>query len=92
MNKKILIAYFSCSGVTKSVAKTLAKAINADLYEIAPKQPYMSADLNWMYKSSRSSVEMRDSSSRPEIAGRVENMQSYDAVFVGFPGGTSRRR
>lgn len=85
MNKKILIAYFSCSGVTKSVAKTLAKAINADLYEIAPKQPYMSADLNWMDKSSRSSVEMRDSSSRPEIAGRVENMQSYDAVFLGFP-------
>ncbi len=85
MDKKALVAYFSCSGVTKGVAETLADAAGADLYEIKPEVPYTSADLNWMDKKSRSTVEMKDPSSRPAIAGKVSNMSEYDIVFVGFP-------
>ena len=83
--KKKLVAYFSASGQTKKLAQTLAEAVGADLYEIVPEQPYTSADLNWNQSSSRSSVEMKDSSSRPAIAGEVENMDQYDTVLVGFP-------
>ncbi|RHV66538.1 flavodoxin [Clostridium sp. OM02-18AC] len=82
---KSLVAYFSASGVTGKVAEVLAKAAGADLHEIKPAVPYTSADLNWMDKKSRSSVEMADSSSRPEIANKVEHMDQYDTVFVGFP-------
>lgn len=82
---KALVAYFSASGVTKRAAEALAKAAEADLYEIKPAVPYTDADLNWMNKKSRSSVEMADPSSRPEIANNVENMDQYDTVFVGFP-------
>ena len=82
---KTLVAYFSASGVTAKVAEKLSKAINADLYEIAPEDPYTKADLNWMNKKSRSSVEMNDRSSRPAIGNKVENMDQYDTVFVGFP-------
>ena len=82
---KSLVAYFSASGVTGKVAEVLAKAAGADLHEIKPAVPYTSADLNWMDKKSRSSVEMADPSSRPEIANKVENMDQYDTVFVGFP-------
>ena len=82
---KKLVAYFSASGVTKGVAEKLAKVENADLYEIIPKEPYTEADLNWMDKNSRSSIEMKDHSSRPEINGRLENMEEYDIVYVGFP-------
>lgn len=82
---KTLVAYFSASGVTAKVAEKLSKAINADLYEIAPEDPYTKADLNWMNKKSRSSVEMNDRSSRPAIGNKVENMEQYDTVFVGFP-------
>ena len=82
---KVLVAYFSASGVTAKVAEKLSKAINADLYEIAPEDPYAKADLNWMNKKSRSSVEMNDRSSRPAIGNKVENMDQYDTVFVGFP-------
>jgi flavodoxin len=85
MSKKILVACFSASGTTKKVGEKLAKAVNGDFYEIVPKQPYTKADLNWMNKNSRSSVEMNDPSSRPEIADRVENIEQYDVVFVGFP-------
>ncbi len=85
MNKKALVAYFSCSGVTKGVAETLAGAAGADLYEIKPEVPYTAADLNWMDKKSRSSVEMKDPFSRPAILGKVSNMSDYDVVFVGFP-------
>ena len=84
MSKK-LVAYFSCSGVTRSVAQALADAAGADLYEITPAQPYTSADLNWMDSSSRSTREMKDASSRPAIAGQVKNMEDYDTVFIGFP-------
>lgn len=82
---KALVAYFSASGVTERVAANLAKAIGADLYEIAPEVPYTKADLNWMNKKSRSTVEMEDRSCRPAIGTKVENMEQYDTVFVGFP-------
>lgn len=82
---KSLVAYFSASGVTKRAAEVLAKAAEADLHEIKPAVPYTDADLNWMNKKSRSSIEMADPSFRPEIANKVENMDQYDTVFVGFP-------
>ena len=84
MSKK-LVAYFSASGTTKEAAKRLAKAAGADLFEIRPAIPYTSADLNWMDKKSRSSVEMNDPDSRPEIAETMPNMADYDTVFIGFP-------
>ena len=82
---KVLVAYFSASGVTGQVAERLASAIGADLFEIRPEVPYTSADLDWRNKRSRSSVEMGDASSRPAIASQVEDMAAYDVVFVGFP-------
>lgn len=84
MGKK-LVAYFSASGVTKKTAERLAKAAGADLFEIKPVKPYTSADLDWMDKKSRSSVEMNDPDSRPEIADTLSNMADYDTVFLGFP-------
>ena len=84
MSKK-LVAYFSASGTTKKAAERLAKAAGADLFEIKPAIPYTGADLNWMDKKSRSSVEMNDSDSRPEIAETLPNMADYDTVFIGFP-------
>ena len=84
MSKK-LVAYFSASGTTKKAAERLAKAAGADLFEIKPVVPYTSADLNWMDKKSRSSVEMNDPDSRPEIAETMPNMADYDTVFIGFP-------
>ena len=82
---KTLVAYFSASGVTARVAEKLASAAGADLFEIAPAEPYTKADLDWTNKQSRSSVEMNDRSCRPAIATQVENMSQYDTVFVGFP-------
>ena len=83
--QKVLVAYFSCSGVTKKLAQTLAGVVKGELYEITPAQPYTAADLNWQDKNSRSSVEMRDKSSRPAISGSVKDFAQYDTVFVGFP-------
>ena len=85
MSKKILVAYFSASGVTAKAAWKLSEAIGADLHEIKPEVPYSSADLNWMDKKSRSSMEMNDPSSRPAIAEKLPDMKKYDVVFVGFP-------
>lgn len=85
MSKKMLVAYFSASGVTAKAAKKLAEVAGADLFEIRPAVPYTSADLNWMDKKSRSSVEMNDPAFRPAIAGKMEGMEQYDVVFVGFP-------
>ena len=82
---KTLVAYFSASGTTAKVAKKMAEAIGADLFEIKPETPYSGADLNWQNKNSRSSVEMNDRSSRPAIAVKVADMPQYDVVFVGFP-------
>ena len=82
---KKLVAYFSASGVTKSLAERIANIAGADIFEIKPEVPYTKADLNWMDKKSRSSVEMNDPTSRPKIAEKLNNMDEYDVVFVGFP-------
>ena len=83
MSKK-LVAYFSASGVTKSVAERIAKVANADLFEIKPTMPYTNADLDWRDKTSRSSVEMSNPDSRPKIANKLDNMADYDTVLIGF--------
>lgn len=80
-----LVAYFSASGVTKEVAQNLAKAAKADIFEIEPKEPYTEADLNWMDKNSRSSVEMNDKNFRPEIVEKDLDTDDYDTIFLGFP-------
>lgn len=84
MSRK-LVAYFSASGVTAKVAEKLSEAIDADLYAIEPEVPYTKADLDWMDKKSRSTIEMNNPASRPAIAGKRDNMNDYDTVFVGFP-------
>lgn len=84
MSKK-LVAYFSASGRTASLAQKLSQAAGADLYEIKPAVPYTSADLNWQNKQSRSSVEMSDKSSRPALADKNADIAAYDTVYVGFP-------
>ena len=83
--KKILVAYFSASGETAKLAKTIAGVVDGDLFEIAPKVPYTAADLDWMDKGSRSTTEMNDDNSRPAIASKLTDMAQYDTVFVGFP-------
>lgn len=80
-----IVAYFSASGVTAKLAKSLAQVTGADLHEIQPAEPYSSADLDWTNKKSRSSVEMNDPSYRPAIGNQVADMEQYDTVFVGFP-------
>lgn len=82
---KNLVAYFSASGTTKKVAEHLSKVLQADLFEISPQKPYTRADLNWMDKKSRSSLEMADKSSRPEIVQKSLNTSKYAVVFLGFP-------
>lgn len=84
MSKK-LVAYFSAQGTTAGVAKKLAAACGADLYEIKPETPYSSADLNWNDKNSRSSVEMRDTAFRPAIVNTDAHVADYDVIFIGFP-------
>lgn len=84
MSKK-LVAYFSASGTTAAVARILAEAAEADLYEIKPQAPYTRADLNWQDKKSRSSVEMNDKSFRPPLADRDAHIKDYDTIFLGFP-------
>lgn len=82
---KALVAYFSASGTTARVAQRLAHATGASLFEIVPEVPYTAADVDWRDKASRSSREMSDRASRPAIASHVDDMASYDVVFVGFP-------
>ena len=82
---KTLIVYFSATGNTKAAAQQLAKEFNADLYEIMPEEPYTSADLDWRDKTSRSTIEMKDKSSRPEMAGTDFAIGAYDVIFLGFP-------
>ncbi|MGI5078381.1 flavodoxin [Treponema maltophilum] len=84
MSKK-LVAFFSASGVTAQAARSLADAAGADLYEIKPAVPYTNADLDWMNKKSRSSIEMNDKASRPAIADTDAHVADYDVVFIGFP-------
>ena len=82
---KVLVAYFSATGTTAKVAERLAAVTGADLFEIKPLAAYTDEDLDWRNKESRSSVEMADKNTRPEIASKVENMADYDIIFVGFP-------
>lgn len=84
-SQNVLVAYFSCSGTTRRMAEKLAAATGADLYEIVPERPYTAADLDWKNRMSRTSVEMRDPSSRPAIAGSLLDMRNYEIVFLGFP-------
>ena len=84
MSKK-LVAYFSASGVTAKVADMLADAVGADIYEIRPEVPYTKADLNWMDKKSRSTIEMNDKTIRPAIADKNAKVAQYDTIFLGFP-------
>lgn len=84
MSKK-LTAYFSASGITANIAEMLADAADTDLFEIKPEIPYSAADLDWRNSKSRSSIEMKDKSSRPEIAEKCGNMDDYDTIFLGFP-------
>lgn len=84
MSKK-LVAYFSASGKTAKVADMLADAVGADIYEIRPEVPYTKADLNWMNKKSRSSIEMNDKAFRPAIADKNAKIDQYDTIFLGFP-------
>lgn len=83
--KKTLVAYFSASGTTKAAAEKLAAVTGSDLYEIKPSVPYTDADLNWQNQRSRSSVEMNDPSSRPELADKNADIGDYDKIFLGFP-------
>ena len=84
MSKK-LVAYFSASGVTAKYAEKLSEITGADLFEIKPSIKYTDADLDWMDKNSRSTVEMKNPDSRPEIAEKLSDMEQYDTIFVGFP-------
>ncbi len=82
---KTLVAYFSCTGTTQGVAQTIAEALGADLFEIIPAEPYSDEDLNYHDDNSRSTREQNDPSVRPEIASRIEDLNQYDVIFVGFP-------
>lgn len=81
----ILVAYFSASGVTKAVAEKVAAVAGADIFEIVPKQIYTTADLDWQDDNSRSTLEMNDSTCRPEIASTIDDISKYSLIFVGFP-------
>ena len=81
---KILVSYFSASGRTKKVAEKVASAVNGVLFEITPKKKYTEADLDWMNKESRSSIEMNNNV-KPEIANKVSNLEEYDTICLAFP-------
>ena len=85
MANRILVAVFSASGVTKRVGQEIARICGGDFYEIRPKEPYTDADLNWMDRRSRSTLEMKDPAARPELQGALPDMDSYDTLIVGFP-------
>lgn len=82
---KTLVAYFSCSGETKKVAIGISKLVNGDIYEIEPEIPYTSNDLDWQDKKSRSTIEMEDKDSRPKIKNKLDNMDEYSTIYLGFP-------
>lgn len=82
---KVLVAYFSATGNTRRAAEDLAKAMGGDLYEITPETPYTVEDLDWRDSSSRSTLEMKDLSSRPAIKSGKLDVADYDVIFVGFP-------
>lgn len=81
----ILVACFSATGTTLNIAQTIAKAAEADFFQIIPEQPYTKADLDWMDRNSRSSVEMKDSKFRPQIKDQELSLENYDVIYLGFP-------
>ena len=85
MEGKKLIAYFSCTGKTKTVSEKLSKLLNSDIYEIIPKEKYTDSDLNWNNKKSRSSIEMADPKSRVELKDKNLNINDYNIIYLGFP-------
>ena len=84
-DKKILVAYFSCTGTTKTLAENAAEVLNADLYAITPKIPYTEEDLNWHDETTRATVEQRDESVRPELMETDANFDQYDTIVIAFP-------
>ena len=82
---KILVSYFSASGVTKKIAEKITNAVSGDLFEIEPVEKYTPEDLDWTNKQSRSSVEMNDKSFRPAVLNKVSNISEYDTIVIGFP-------
>lgn len=84
-NKKVLVAYFSATGTTEGLAKRLAIVTEGDLFKIIPEEPYTADDLNWQNSKSRSSIEMQDRKCRPAISSKLDNINDYDVIFVGFP-------
>lgn len=82
---KTLVTYFSAGGLTAGVAKEIADILKADLFEIKPLTPYTAEDLDWTNDKSRSSIEMKDEDSRPEIAEKLKNIDGYDTIYLGFP-------
>ena len=82
---KVLVTYFSASGVTKNVAEKIASIINGDLFEIESKEKYTDADLDWTNKQSRSSLEMKNKSFRPEMKENSLDISKYDIILIGFP-------
>ena len=81
---KVLVSYFSASGVTRGVAQRIATAIDGDIFEIEPVEKYTDEDLNWMNKQSRSSIEMNENV-KPDIVSKVSNLDEYDTICLGFP-------
>ena len=92
--KTTLVTYFSASEVraTERVAKTLAEATDADLFEIVPALAYTTEDLDWKDEQSRSTIEMKDSTARPEVVNKVENMDQYDNIILGYPAQGAQRQ
>ena len=84
MNKK-LVVYFSCSGETKKVGEYIQSTLDCDIFEIIPEELYTDKDLNWEDKTSRSTLEMNDKSSRPSIKNKIDNIEEYDTIYLGFP-------
>jgi len=82
---KTLVTYFSATGTTKKVAENIKEVIGGDLFEIEPVEKYTDADLDWSSKTSRSTIEMQDKSFRPPVKNKVENIDNYDTVLIGFP-------
>lgn len=82
---KTLVAYFSATGTTEAVARDLAEVTGATLYEIKPEVRYTDADLDWRDRNSRSTIEMKDKSSRPAFVKDLEDADSYDVIYIGFP-------
>jgi len=83
--KRVLVVYFSATGVTKRIANMLATSLGVKSFEIVPKEFYTQSDLDWTNDNSRSSIEMKDKSSRPKIESRVRDIEKYDVIFIGFP-------